>query len=764
MLDASLVISEFMAINDDTLETRIRTSVAHPWEDPIAPDWIEIHNPGAAEADLAGWKLRGDAETWTFPANTPIASGGYLLVMASNENITDPALDINGYLHTNFKLSGDGEYLALLRPDDSVAHAFAPAYPEQVEDVSYGTGGTTLVGDLLVSDTAPVEVLIPTDNTLGTTWTGGNEPFNEPGWIEGFAGVGYDTANGGAALDVKINFQPSGSSVPAGYLPDSGAIFANRGNGFSYGWNATTDETRDRNANGDQRYDTLNHLEKAAPRTWEIEVPNGTYDVLLVCGDPSNIDQINTMDVEGTILTDPDGGDNFDEYSPSVTVSDGRLTVKPASGSSNSKICFIDITSVGEPSYDLFIGTDVQAAMYQQTTSAYIRQSFPVVDPASYDSLSLNVRYDDGFVAYLNGVKIAEDNAPASPAYNSVATAKHDDALAVIPRQFDATPYLQHLQTGENVLAIHGLNHTADSTDFLMQARLLGNQTTTFGEQYYAAPTPEAANSEGALGLVADTRFSVDRGFKDAAFDVVLTTTTPDAEIRYTTDGSWPSETVGTVYSGSITISSTTALRAIAWKPGYLSTNVDTQTYLFLDDVIRKTGAGLPTVWGTTSSPDYAMDQEVVNDNIATIYDDLKAIPTVSLVTDIDNWFAPHPVGIYPVSKSMPTAVSMEFFTADGSEEFQIDGSAQIQGGGPYGTSADRWKSYKLSLRLKFTEEFGDPKLRFPIFGEDAADWFDTLILDAQLNHTWLHPSDDQRTTARYIQDQVMGDMQNALG
>ncbi|HUW85036.1 MAG TPA: hypothetical protein VMZ31_19825 [Phycisphaerae bacterium] len=72
---------------------------------------------------------------------------------------------------------------------------------------------------------------------------------------------------------------------------------------------------------------------------------NGDYDVFVAAGDPSYIDQTNNFDIEGWIVNDPDGEDNFDEYSLTVTVSDGRLTFQPAAGASNSKICFIEITS-----------------------------------------------------------------------------------------------------------------------------------------------------------------------------------------------------------------------------------------------------------------------------------------------------------------------------------------------------------------------------------------------------------------------------------
>jgi hypothetical protein len=142
---------------------------------------------------------------------------------------------------------------------------------------------------------------------------------------------------------IKINFQPAGAPVPEGYLADTSLVFADRGNGYSYGWSRAFDETRDRNEHADQRYDTLNHLQKDDGEVWEIALANGSYNVFLVCGDADNTDQINTMDVEGTVLTDPDGEDMFDEYNVTVAVSDGRLTIQSAAGADNAKICFIDI-------------------------------------------------------------------------------------------------------------------------------------------------------------------------------------------------------------------------------------------------------------------------------------------------------------------------------------------------------------------------------------------------------------------------------------
>ncbi|UCG56428.1 MAG: hypothetical protein JSU70_16390 [Phycisphaerales bacterium] len=156
------------------------------------------------------------------------------------------------------------------------------------------------------------------------------------------------TAGVASGSTLGVNFQSQGSPIPPDYLPDYGEPYGDRGNGFSYGWDRDIKvDTRDRNngSSPDQRYDTLNHLQKGADAIWEIELPNGTYDIHLVCGDPSNTDQIDNFDVEGTVVEDPDGEDNFDEYNVTIELTDGRLTIMPAAGADNCKICFVDMTS-----------------------------------------------------------------------------------------------------------------------------------------------------------------------------------------------------------------------------------------------------------------------------------------------------------------------------------------------------------------------------------------------------------------------------------
>ena len=145
---------------------------------------------------------------------------------------------------------------------------------------------------------------------------------------------------------------------------------------------------------------------------------------------------------------------------------------------------------------------------------------------------------------------------------------------------------------------------------------------------YCTFSTPNAENSPVHKMLVADTKFSVDRGFYTDPFDVEIVCETDGAKIYYTLDGSEPTEQ-DSLYTGPITVSTTTCLRAVAIKSGWLSSNVDTQTYIFLDDVIRQPSnpSGLPTTWSKytldsyavgagLSGPvpaDYAMNQTIVN-------------------------------------------------------------------------------------------------------------------------------------------------------
>ena len=141
------------------------------------------------------------------------------------------------------------------------------------------------------------------------------------------------------AFRASVNFQPAGVPVPSGYIVDAGRPFAQRANGFTYGWNA--DMTRyvvDRDAanSPDQRYDTVIHLQRPANphAVWAMAVPNGTYRVRIVAGDPTKTDSVYRTKVEGVLAIDatPSPANLWFENTVVVNVADGRLRIESAAG------------------------------------------------------------------------------------------------------------------------------------------------------------------------------------------------------------------------------------------------------------------------------------------------------------------------------------------------------------------------------------------------------------------------------------------------
>jgi hypothetical protein len=82
------------------------------------------------------------------------------------------------------------------------------------------------------------------------------------------------------------------------------------------------------------------------------------------------------------------------------------------------------------------------------------------------------MRYDDGFVAYLNGVEVARANFTGTPQWDSEADGNHEADSVEFDLQIDISSYIGALRAGHNVLAIHGLNTSVSSSDFIISAEL----------------------------------------------------------------------------------------------------------------------------------------------------------------------------------------------------------------------------------------------------------------------------------------------------
>jgi len=134
--------------------------------------------------------------------------------------------------------------------------------------------------------------------------------------------------------------------------------------------------------------------------------------------------------------------------------------------------------SDGQPAFEAVIETDVGEAMENVNASLWSRVEFTAGDLPGYDALTLRMKYDDGFVAYLNGTEVARRNADNPLAWNTAASAEHPNAQAVLFEDIDISAFLDQLVVGANVLAIHGQNIAAGDADFLLQAELIASRGT----------------------------------------------------------------------------------------------------------------------------------------------------------------------------------------------------------------------------------------------------------------------------------------------
>ena len=444
-----------------------------------------------------------------------------------------------------------------------------------------------------------------------------------------------------------------------------------------------------------------------------------------------------------------------------------RLTFPALRGGSGQLMQIAEVEFLGnvglpQPAFDELIQTDLESSMFGKHSSAFVRWPFTVAEGANLEGLSLNIRYDDGFIAYLNGMEVARANAPPAPGHDSVALSDRDPRDAETVERFDLEQFGHLMRVGENVLAVHALNDAVSSPDFLMNLQLESSviRIDLSETGYFDKPSPGKQNSQAQPGLVPAPVMDVESGFKDAAFNVTMQTDLEGAQIYYSTDGSSPDDLSGIPYTHPVQITKTTVLRAAAFLEGWRPSPLSTRTYLFTADIARQSAASelvskFPDHWGGQVA-DYDMDPRVVGINgrddfggkyTRSIQEDLRSIPSISLVMESDDLFGPR--GIY----SNPTAhgdawekpVSIEWIDPNHPERFQINAGIRIQGG-----AFRRFDlSLKKSFRLIFRDQYGAGKLNYPLFGPDAAGSFDNVVLRANGNDAWRYAAD----RALYIRD-----------
>jgi hypothetical protein len=137
--------------------------------------------------------------------------------------------------------------------------------------------------------------------------------------------------------------------------------------------------------------------------------------------------------------------------------------------------------------------------MQNSYTTVYTRRQFDVPNPAAIGALELRADYDDGFVAYLNGVEVARRNIPAgTPSFNTLASSAHEASGGTngnAPETISLNAFVGQLVAGTNVLAIQGINVSLSSSDLTMRFEL---RVTNAPPAAPSNPSP-AANASGVV-------------------------------------------------------------------------------------------------------------------------------------------------------------------------------------------------------------------------------------------------------------------------
>ena len=807
---ADVIISEFLASNTAGLTD----------EDGETSDWIELYNDGTATVDLTGWRLTDDAADsakWVFPA-VNLEPKGFLVVFASSKNRRNLAAN----LHTNFKLAASGGYLGLFRQDGSPATVFA-AYAAQYPDRSFGTLQTVATTTYLATN-ASLKYLVPADDALGATWTartfsdaawpagtnGVGFESQTNGWLfkyfkssgtignlaQAEAVIASPSGQTSQSTTATFNFINSGSNghytgdITPGPLNGSaidhyvvegtGVITIPTAGVWSFGVNSDDGSRTQIDLNKDGDFND-------AGETVSDDVISGAHDFIRQFTFPTAGD----YSIRAVVFQSTSGSEG-EVFARPGTFNSWTADFKLAGDTAGGGLVIRSAPPVGGSGILGMVGTNLLGSMANaapKKSSAFLRYGFNVPSAAAVASLTMRVNYEDGFVAYLNGTEVARRNVPAgSLAYNSLASSDRATAQALIAETVDLSPFVGALVNGTNVLVIHGLNDAAASGDFLIRPQLSQFVVSPGASSNLTTPTPRAFNVTTVYNKVAPVIVSVGHGFYSTPQSVALSTATAGATIYYSFDGSEPSSTSPTsaAYTAPITINKTTTLRYRAQKAGAESSSIFTQTYLFTADIknqsansesaggtapviVNPTGATTPTTaWpggGNVNGQvlDYGMDTDIVNSPTygPQIEGALKAIPSFSIVTDLNNLFDTA-TGIYvnPGLDELASerSASVELIYPDGKTGFQANCGLRLRGG--FSRSGG---NPKHSFRFLFRESYGPAKLDFPLFGSDptAATTFYKFDLRTAQNYSWSFGGDASNF---FVQDQFSRITQLAMG
>jgi len=475
-----LVLNEVLAINESAVSNG-----------GAFPDMIELYYDGPAAINLAGMSLSNDPSQpakFVFPSGASMRPGEYLVLFADNKTTG------SGY-HVGFSLNTAGDSLYLFDRTGELIDSVE--FGSQLPDLSIGRIGPEGLWRL----TTPTFGRANLPHPLGdprririNEWLAAESVLFESDFIELYNPGSLPVDLGGFYLTDTPETEPDLHRLPPlTFIAGGGyAVF-------------TADGGRD-------------------PGRVQFKLSSKGDMIALFDAAFNEIDKViflaQTTDIsQGRI---PDGADRFNFFllptpglsnstlpetivTPFVLVPEGaskRAIIPTSAGHipDDWKILPIFDDSAwmgvsGSPGgvgferstgYEPFLGLDVQSVMYGKNATCYVRVPFQVGGDliGTFSELRLSVRYDDGFVAYLNGQEVARVNAPDTLLWNSAATGSHEASYSAFDETFDLSDQIDLLHAGSNLLAFHAMNNSVSSSDFLISATLEATSVEETGGDY----------------------------------------------------------------------------------------------------------------------------------------------------------------------------------------------------------------------------------------------------------------------------------------
>jgi hypothetical protein len=447
------------------------------------PDLIELYYDGPGSLDLSEMSLTddsGDTKKFVFGSatvsNTIMNPGDYMLLYGD--------LDTQSKDHLGFALSSEGEGLYLYdKPANGGGLIDSVEFGPQINGLSIGRigyGGTWKLNKPTLGQENVAQPLGDPDTLKINEWLANGEVLFENDFIELYNPDTFPVDLSSLYLTDNPVTQPGKCQLgPLSFIAGQGfAVFI--ADDQSQPGHVDFRLSADGEIIG--LFDAeLNEIDKVlyGPQTTDVSqgrVPDGT-------------DSFEFFELPTPAIANPSGGPPIaavttlvpEDADKRVLIPTGDIgqawRTEPDFNDSSWALCTGSPGGVGYErtmGFEDFISLDVREQMYFVNATCYIRIPFAVEanELAKLAELTLKVRYDDGFIAYLNGAELANPNFSGTPVWNSRASSTRSDSAAVVFEYIDISGFISDLEPGDNILAIQGMNSSSTSPDFLLSVEL----------------------------------------------------------------------------------------------------------------------------------------------------------------------------------------------------------------------------------------------------------------------------------------------------